>query len=206
MIKLIVITLLSVTLQSEPSSAKEPTILFLGPNGVRPISGYGNGASSGGSSDYGSNSGMLMNTLGGVLSNIRGDRDRDDSERSSFNIFRLGERFQERQQKQKSGPRIIVIPPLGGNAKGPLQRYGSSYGGQPALYGQQRYGQQSQYGQQGQYGQQSQYGSSPYASASNSHYTRSPYYGHNSYGHRYGYMAQPSPYSMSQSMYGYNYY
>lgn len=79
--------------------SKEPTILFLGPNGVRPLTyGGGGGGDSGESrSGVGAVFSALPSTLGAMVTNFR---DRDSEDRSNF-IFRLGERFQERSSKQK---------------------------------------------------------------------------------------------------------
>src|SRR5689334_21711540 len=82
--------------------AKEPTILFLGPNGVRPLNGYNQNYGAGASlSSMSNNGGMFSGFPAALTSALNSFRDRDTETSSSNFIFRLGERFQERNAKQK---------------------------------------------------------------------------------------------------------
>lgn len=140
--------------------AKEPTILFLGPNGVRPLNTYnqnqyGSGSSMSGNGNGGGMFSAFPSALSSALNSFR-DRDRDAEPSSSNFIFRLGERFQERAAKQK-GPRIIVIPPL----NSPKPRYASAPYGTPQ-YGGQYHGASSNHHYQHAYSPYSRHSYNPY--------------------------------------------
>lgn len=165
--------------------AKEPTILFLGPNGVRPLNGnnYGSDMSAAASaaSAYGQSSQSLFGGFpSGLASALSSFRDQESSSGSNFNIFRIGEKFQDRMASQKKGPRIIVIPPLAPAPKPSSHQRYASYANPMSAYG-------------GYH--------SPHAyAASTNHYSTSPY--RSPYAPARSYYMSPMAYPVGQAIYG----
>lgn len=184
--------------------AAEPTVIFLGPNGVRPVDG----------SSSSSNNGMVQQQS---ISN----RD-EGSSGSKFDLYSISaaikEKLQERQSK-KSGPRIIVIPQQQQSQTSNVQR--STYNPQTSFSSGQfassyspsfsNYGQGYSYGSSSPYGGANSY--SPYAAAStysNTYAYPSSYPSYSSYPSSYpSYSAQSSfanpSYSQPQSSGGGSY-